>query len=161
MERHFPLLPTRFGAIRPAALADCARIVEMVGQLAAHHGDTPSLAQEDLVRDLFGERPWLSLIVAETSGALIGYAAMTGLIQLQFGMRGLDMHHLFVDAAFRRQGVGQGLVEACKIEARRLSCRYLAVGTHPDNHDAQAFYTSLGFTRRDAHPPRFSIRLDP
>lgn len=84
---------------------------------------------------------------------------MCGLIQLQFGARGMDMHHLFIDPAFRRQGVGRSLVDACKLEAASLSCRYLAVGTHPDNHEAQAFYASLGFERRDAHPPRFSVRL--
>jgi len=85
---------------------------------------------------------------------------MCGLIQLQFGARGMDMHHLFTEPDFRGRGVGRSLVYACKVEAKSLSCRYLAVGTHPNNHEAQAFYSSLGFERRDAHPPRFSIRLD-
>ncbi len=160
MERRFLPLPTSFGLIRRARPADSHRIVHMVGQLAAYHGDTPTLTHDDLLRDLFSEKPWISIVVAEIGGKPVGYAAMCGLIQLQFGARGMDMHHLFTDAAFRGQGVGRSLVEACKIEAVTLLCRYLAVGTHPDNHNAQAFYTSLGFERRDAHPPRFSIRLE-
>ena len=154
-------LPTTFGVIRSARPADSQRILQMIGQLAAHHGDTATLTHDDLSRDLFGEKPWISIVVAEMGDKLIGYAAMCGLIQLQFGARGMDMHHLFAEAAFRGLGVGRSLVEACKIEAITLSCRYLTVGTHPDNHEAQAFYMSLGFERRDAHPPRFSIKLEP
>lgn len=161
MEQPFLPLPTAFGVIRRACPADCQPIVQMVGQLAAHHGDTPTLTHDDLARDLFSEKPWISVIVAETGGRLIGYAAMCGLIQLQFGARGMDIHHLFTETTFRGQGVGRNLVEACKTEAGRLSCRYVTVGTHPDNHEAQAFYTSLGFERKDSHPPRFAIRLEP
>lgn len=160
MEQCFLPLPTSFGVIRHAHPADSHRIVQMTGQLAAHHGDTPTMTHEDLLRDLFSEKPWISVVVAEMGGQLIGYAAMCGLIKLQFGERGMDMHHLFIDSAFRGQGVGHSLVEACKIAAVTLSCRYLAVGTHPNNHEAQAFYRALGFERKDAHPPRFMIRLE-
>ncbi|KCZ92967.1 N-acetyltransferase [Hyphomonas johnsonii MHS-2] len=134
----------------------------MVGQLAANHGDTPPLTHDDLLRDLFSEKPWISIVVAEIGGKPVGYAAKCGLIQLQFGARGMDRHHLFTDTAFRGQGVDRSLVEACKIEAVTLLCRYVAVGTHPDNHDAQAFYTSLGFERRGAHPRAspFDLNLD-
>lgn len=161
MDRSFLHLRTKFGIIRHASPADGHRLVQMIGQLASHHDDTPSLTLDDLSRDLFCEKPWISVLVAEMGAELIGYAAMCGLIQLQFGARGMDMHHLYTEPAFRGQGVGRSLVDACKVEATSLSCRFLAVGTQPNNHEAQEFYLSLGFERRDAHPPRFSIRLDP
>ncbi|XDA96662.1 GNAT family N-acetyltransferase [Sulfitobacter sp. LCG007] len=160
MEQRSLPLHTGFGVVRRARRADHRRILEMVGQLAAHHGDVASLTPDDLRRDLAGKRPWISVVVAECGHRLIGYAAMYPVIQLQFGARGMEMHHLLAAAEFRGTGVGRSLVEGCRIEAISLSCRYLAVGTHPDNHRAQAFYTSLGFERRDAHPPRFSVRLD-
>ena len=158
-QRSLPL-HTSFGVVRRARPADNRRIIEMVGLLAAHHGDTATLTEDDLVRDVAGANPWISIVVADDGRRLVGYAAMCALVQLQFGARGMDMHHLFTAAEFRGTGVGRNLVEACKIEAISLSCRYLAVGTHPDNHEAQTFYTALGFERRDAHPPRFSIRLE-
>lgn len=154
-------LQTDFGTVRCARPADAERLVQMIEKLARHHGDTPAITADDLVRDVFGVNPWIHTLVAEAEGDLIGYAALCGLTQLQFGLRGMDLHHLFTEAAFRDRGVGHRLVEACKIKARSLSCSYLTVGTHPDNHRAQAFYASLGFERRDAHPPRFSIRLEP
>jgi GNAT superfamily N-acetyltransferase len=153
-------LQTRFGAVRPACLADHARIAEMVRELAAHHGDVATLTAEDLARDAAGDEPWVSIIVAESGDQLVGYAAMFPVIQLQFGARGMDIHHLFTAADHRGIGVGRSLVEACKIEAISLSCRYLAVGTHPENNAAQAFFTSLGFVRRHASATRFSTRLE-
>jgi len=160
MELPFLPLTTTFGMVRHARPSDSPQLVQMVKSLAEHHGDTSTLTHGDLKRDLFSDKPWISVIVADRGDKLLGYAAMCTLIQLQFGARGMDMHHLFTETAFRGQGVGRSLVEACKIDAISKSCRYLAVGTHPDNQEAQAFYLSLGFERRDAHPPRFSIRLD-
>ena len=69
----------------------------MIGRLAAHHGNAPALAPIDLARDLFDQKPWIFVLVAEAGDELIGYAAMCGLIQLHFGVRGMDMHHLFTD----------------------------------------------------------------
>lgn len=161
MKRNSLPLQTDFGTIRCADPADAGRIVQMVGMLARHHGDTPTLTVDDLARDAFGETPWIHVLVAEAGGELIGYAALCGLTRLQFGARGMDIHHLFTEAAYRGRGVGHSLVEACRIKAISLSCRHMTVGTHPDNHKAQAFYESLGFQRKDAHPPRFSIPLGP
>lgn len=160
MEQNTLFLKTSFGSVRDALPSETDTIVRMVGKLAAHHGDSAALTAEDFARDAFGERPWIYALVAEADGDLVGYAVLCGSIQLQFGVRGLDMHHLFTERQFRCLGVGTSLVKACKIKAKSLSCRYLTVGTHPDNKDAQAFYEALGFVRRDSHPPRFSLRLE-
>ncbi|MFN8680301.1 N-acetyltransferase family protein [Paracoccus sp. P2] len=159
MQKNHLSLQTGFGLVRCARQTDTERIVEMAGKLADHHGDTPTLTADDLIRDISGENPWLYVLVAEADGELVGYVALCRLIRLQFGLRGMDIHHLFTEAPFRGRGAGHGLVEASKITARALSCSYMTVGTHPDNHKAQAFYEALGFERKDAHPPRFSIQL--
>ncbi|MBQ2262383.1 MAG: GNAT family N-acetyltransferase [Loktanella sp.] len=159
MENHLLPLKTDFGLIREARPSDADRLLDMIGQLAAHHGDTPALSRDDLLRDAFGDAPWISILVAETKETLVGYAALCGRIQLHFGARGMDMHHLFTDPTHRGRGIGRGLVAACQIKAVSLSCRYMTVGTHPDNLTAQAFYVAAGFERQDASPPRFSMRL--
>lgn len=159
MQKNLLPLQTEFGLVRFARQTDAKRIVEMAGQLANHHGDMATLTVDDVIRDISGDNPWLHILVAEAGGELVGYAALCRLIRFQFGLRGMDMHHLFAETAFRGQGVGTSLVEASKTTARALSCSYMTVGTNPDNHKAQAFYEALGFGRKDAHPPRFSIQL--
>lgn len=147
--------------IRPATPADLAELLTMVHALARHHDDTPDVTEADLARDLFGAPPWLQVLVAEEGRRLAGYAALQSLSQLQFGRRGMDLHHLFVQPAARGLGLGRALVSASIAHATALGCRYLTVSTHPDNHAAQAFYLALGFAARSAGAPRFALALGP
>ncbi len=152
-------LQTKNGIVRDARESEAERIVQMVGQLADHHQDKASLKSNDLVRHAFGERPWIFLLVAESRGRLVGYAALYGLMQLQSGERGVDLHHLFVEPAFRGSGFGAALVEGCKLKGRELDCRFMKVGTDPENLEAQAFYRACGFQRQNSYPPRFVLGL--
>lgn len=133
----------------------------MAGKLAAHHRDTSALTAGDVIRDISGENLWLYILVTEADGGMVGHVALCRLIRVQFGVHGFDMHHPFTEPAFRGRGVGQGLMAASKI-SWRARCRggYMTVGTHPDNHKAQAFYEEPAFERKEnVHPPRFSIQL--
>ncbi len=155
-------LPLQFktGVIRDARESDVERIVQMVSQLADHHHDKASLNADDLVRDGFGEHPWVYVLVAEARGQLVGYAALYRLIQLQSANRGVDLHHLFVEPSFRGNGIGVALVEGCKLKGSELNCRFMKVGTDPENLEAQAFYRAIGFERQNSYPPRFVLGLD-
>ena len=147
--------------IRDAQPDDLPRLLSMIYALAKHHGDVADVSASALERDLFGAPPWVHALVAERDGQLVGYAALCPLAQLQMGLRGVDMHHLFVEKPFRGKGIGRHLIEGSKQKARALSCRYMMVGTHPDNSDAQAAYLACGFEQRHRTHPRFRIALDP
>jgi GNAT superfamily N-acetyltransferase len=160
VERKSLPLETTFGVIREARLSDAADIVEMVGMLSTHHGDTTTLTTDILVREAFGATPWIHLLVAEVQGQVAGYAAMFGLVRLHFGTRGFDLHHLFVKSDHRSHGIGVALIDACKIKAREHSGDYLLVSTTPDNLKAQAFYVVHGFERQQTYPPKFMLQVE-
>lgn len=145
--------------IRPVTENDLPDVLNMIRALARHHGDTPQLSLQDLSRDALGPAPWLTILVATQGAARIGYAALCPLIQLQFGARGMDMHHLFVGQCARGAGVGRALIIAAQEAARAQDCRYMTVGTHPDNAAAGAVYLASGFDRLPSPGPRFRIRL--
>ena len=144
---------------RAASVADLPEILIMIKALAAHHDDTAVLGLDALEAHAFSSQPWITLIVAEQRKNLIGYAGLTRMVQLQFDARGLDMHHLFVRKQHRGLGVGAALINACRTHATQLNCRFLTVGTHPDNHAAQEVYLASGFERRPQPGPRFSLKL--
>ena len=146
--------------IRDARRSDRARIVELVGAIAEHHGDVARLTEEQLARDAFSSAPWVYLLVAETAdGRIVGYAALCPLLHLQFGARSLDLHHLFVEPGFRRKGVGAVLIEGVKRKATALDCVQIYVGALLENTDAQAFYIAQGFEPRPSATPRFRLKL--
>ena len=145
--------------IRDANQTDLPQLKRMVQALAVHHNDIPQITLETLKRDIFGATPWIYVIVAEAEGKAVGYAALCPLIQLQMGLRGVDMHHLFVETGLRGQGIGKQLIAGAMQKARDLSCSQMCVGTHPDNLSAQAVYLACGFERRDSTHPKFRIAL--
>ncbi len=145
--------------IRAAVRSDAPRILSMIEVLAHHHNDIPSASLASVERDMFGDIPWVYTLVASIAGRAVGYAALCPLVQLQTGLRGIDMHHLFVDQRFRGAGIGRQLIQASIEKARNLSCSYLMVGTHPENSEAQAAYLACGFERRDGTHPRFRISV--
>jgi GNAT superfamily N-acetyltransferase len=144
---------------RQMTAADVPHILTMVHQLAAHHGDTAILTADILEKEATGPSPWVTVIVAEQGDAIAGYAALCPLTQLQFGLRGMDMHHLFVAQKDRRTGVGTALIRASIQTAQDFECSYLTVGTHPDNHLAGQVYLAAGFDPMPPPGPRFRIRF--
>lgn len=143
---------------RLATAADLPRVCQMAHALAEHHQDAPTLTLDMLRRDALGEVPWVRIIVACRGESVVGYAALCPLVQLHFGVRGMDMHHLFVAQEARGQGVGRALIMASLAQAKAEGCRYVGVGTHPDNHAAQQVYLNAGFESRPAGP-RFRIKI--
>lgn len=140
--------------ICPATPADLPRLLAMVHALAAHHGDPAACPIEALERDLFGARGFLTVLIADG-----GYTALHPVAQLHWGVRGIEMHHLFVTPERRGTGLGRALVAAAVAHARAEGAVSLSLGTHPDNHAARAFYTTIGFAPRDPGP-RLALRLD-
>ena len=146
---------------RPICPRDLPEVMHMIIELAQFHGDTANTDLDQLARDMCGPHPWFTVIVAEgRAGRLQGYAALIPLGQLQFGQRGMDMHHLFVRPEARQIGVGAALIDACALHCRTKGCAVMTVGTHPDNDAAATFYECRGFIRRSPSGPRFFISLD-
>ena len=147
--------------IRRATEADFPRLVEMITALAAFNDDQATVQLDDLRRDLFGPSPWLAVMVASINTSLIGYAALCPLARLQFGQRGIDIHHLFVEERYRGQGVGKKLITASIEEATRLGCAFVKIGTSPHNIIAQKAYLASGFEVEVARGPKYKMTLKP
>ncbi|OQP87264.1 GNAT family N-acetyltransferase [Rhizobium rhizosphaerae] len=141
--------------IRAAQATDLPALSDMIGELAAFHGDASAMSAEILERDLFGTAPWITAIVAEAEGRLIGYALLVPLYRAQEGRRGMDLHHLFVRTAHRGTGIGRHLVEAAREQARRRGCSFLSVSATTGNVQAHRFYESEDFLPRPVTGMRY------
>jgi len=145
---------------RPVQRADLVQLCEMITALAAHHGDDATLNIDKLHTDIFGALPWIHVSVACDGDNVVGYHALCPLIQLQYCLRGIDIHHLFVSPEHRRKGVGRLLINDAANRAKALGCGYLMVGTAPDNIAAQNTYLACRFVRTEHNPNRFNRSLN-
>jgi ribosomal protein S18 acetylase RimI-like enzyme len=102
------------------------------------------LSQADEPRNIarFLERnPGMSF-VAEDGGRMVG-AVLCG----SDGRRGF-LHHLAVDRAHRRSGVGRRLVERCVSALSAAGMRKCHIFVLADNVDGQRFWRSIGWEVR-------------
>lgn len=145
--------------IRPVAPQDLEALADMVRHLARFHGDSPTVTAASLARDCLGQAPWLHVLVAERSGALCGYAMLCPRARAQFGERGVELHHLYVQRDLRGQGVGRALVGAAQDLARGLGARFLTVAAEAENDAAARAYLALGFRESAVSGRRFRTDL--
>ena len=145
--------------IRRVAATDLSALAELIAELAAHHGDASAADPARLSKDVLGPEAWFRTLVADEGGALVGHVSLLRVGQLQFGVRGVDMHHLHVTHAARGRGFGRRLVKAAIAEARAMGAAFVVVGAAPDNVETHGFYESMGFERRTAGSVRFAMRL--
>ena len=141
---------------RIAEKMDLTFVLKMVHGLADHHVDDSTLILEQLEVEA---HDWHHLLVATIGEQVVAYASLMPVGQLQFGVRGMDMHHLFVDKKHRGVGVGRALINASLELSKQLSCKHMTVGTHPDNTAAGEVYLAAGFERLP-NAPRFRIGID-
>ena len=141
---------------RIAEKMDLPFVLKMVHGLADHHGDDSTVTLEQLEVEA---HDWHHLLVAILDEKVVAYASLMPVGQLQFGVRGMDMHHLFVDKKHRGVGVGRALINASLELSKQLSCKYMTVGTHPDNTAIAEVYLAAGFERLP-NAPRFRIGID-
>ncbi|EAR51212.1 hypothetical protein OG2516_14396 [Oceanicola granulosus HTCC2516] len=153
------LPPPRQLRVRPFAYADLPELDRMVHALAAHHGDAAGHSRDKLFADVTGAEPPLRVLIAEFEGRPRGYAALSVLLRLHCARHGMELHHLYVDAEARGQGVGRALLQASVVLARDAGASQLVVATHPDNPEAQAYYPAAGFELWPSRAPRFRLAL--
>ncbi|MCP8897067.1 GNAT family N-acetyltransferase [Shinella daejeonensis] len=131
--------------IRAARPGDLQQILDMIALHAECHGDTAKLSAADLDRDLFGPTPWVTALVAEAAGRLIGYALMVPMYRAAEGMRGMELHQIFVRADHRGHGIGHHIVARAREHARLSGCGYLSVSASTGNFQAHRFYEGMNF----------------
>lgn len=80
--------------------------------------------------------------VAEHEGGVVG-AVLCG----HDGRRG-QLYHMAVDASMRRSGVGRGLIDAATQALRACGVTRVNLLASCDNGEGNAFWASLGFSKR-------------
>lgn len=131
--------------IREASLADAAVLDEMVRELAAHENSLEHVyVDAGRWRHLLA-RPDVTVLIAESDGAAIGFTSTVRRLHLWSGGDLLALDDLYVRPEHRDKGVGGALMSAVARLAARDDISVIW-GVRLDNHSGQRFYARLGAT---------------
>jgi GNAT superfamily N-acetyltransferase len=132
--------------LRPASPADIAVLLDLVHALA-HYEKAPhevEMTVPMLHEALFGTQPLARAVLAETDGAVAGFALFFTSFSTWTGRAGLYLEDLFVRPEVRGRGIGRALLRHLAREAVRLGCARLEWSVLDWNRPAIDFYQSLG-----------------
>jgi GNAT superfamily N-acetyltransferase len=132
--------------IRTATVDDVAVILAFIKELAEYERLSDAVvATESSLRDtLFGERPAAEVLIASVDGSPAGFALFFHNYSTFLARRGLYLEDLYVQPAYRRQGVGRALLQRLAAIAVERECGRMEWSVLDWNQDAWRFYRSLG-----------------
>jgi len=110
-----PTLPPLHPAVRPARVADCARILELIMDLAVYEraGHEVKTTEDQLRTALFGPHPAAYALVAEPGrGTVVGFALYFLSFSTWQGVHGIYLEDLYVSPAHRGTGLGKALLQS-------------------------------------------------
>lgn len=137
--------------IRTAAIADLDQILAFIQQKAAFDGyQNDLIATAELLRNtLFGEVPCAEVAFAEINGTAIGFVLFAQMYSSFLAQPTLWIDDLFVQAPWRRQGVGTALVRYVAQIAQRRNCGRIEWTVATANDSGIEFYQQQGAQIRE------------
>lgn len=85
--------------------------------------------------------------IAFVGGKAAGYCSALIISSMCHGEDRADIEALFVREEYRRQGVGEALIQCLEDALIRLGVRHFHIVTGVDNADAQSLYARLGYAK--------------
>ncbi|WP_038168597.1 GNAT family N-acetyltransferase [Verrucomicrobium sp. BvORR106] len=138
--------------LRPATREDATDLLHLVEALAIFEKlDPPDpTAQARLIEDAFGSRPrfepWLAFVPGQA--APVAYAILLETYSSFLALPTLYIEDIFVDAAFRKQGIGGGLLRKAVELAAERGCGRVEWTALDWNVNAQRVYEEKLGARR-------------
>ena len=137
--------PVSDALIRPARASDAAPVTQMLGDLLRVLGE-PALeldATGRILADGFGPTPRFQALMAERSGAAVGYALFWPVYETDAGGRVLFLSDLLVVEDTRGGGIARDLMRAVARQAQAVGFRQMLWEVLEGNTQARAFYRKI------------------
>ena len=134
--------------LRPAQPRDVPAIVGLITELAEfeHLAHLLQITPETLSPHLFGERPVVESVVAETDGRIVGFALFFTNFSTFLAKPGLYLEDLYVQPACRGQGIGKALLSHLGALANARNYGRFEWSVLDWNENAIRFYEKMGAT---------------
>ncbi len=141
--------------IRPATLSDCAAISAIFNEALLNTTSVYAYEPESLEdrQRWFNEKQEAGypVLVDEQEGRVVGFATY-GPFRTRPAYRYTAEHSVYVDVAWRKQGIGAGLLLAIIDVAKRQGIKTLVGGIDSANTDSRRFHTQHGFIYQGTIP---------
>jgi ribosomal protein S18 acetylase RimI-like enzyme len=134
--------------IRQCLPEDLPAVVNLISQLAIVSGSSKEfqLPQfKQMLQEMQSQPDIYANYVYLSEGKITGFISVVFYRTFFHRVGTAQVNELVIDEAYRGKGIGQALMKAAELEARRRGMDELEVGTESENLAAQKFYRKYGF----------------
>ena len=137
--------------VREAAQEDVPLILSFIRELAEYEKLSREVVatEEDLRANLFGERRYAEVLIAEHDGAPAGFALFFHNFSTFLGKPGIYLEDLYVKPELRGAGIGRNLLAHLARLAKGRGCGRLEWWVLDWNEPSIGFYEKLGAVAMD------------
>ena len=137
--------------VREASEKDVPLILSFIRELAEYEklSDEVVATEERLRANLFGERPFAEVLVAERDGDPAGFALFFHNFSTFLGKPGIYLEDLYVKPEFRGAGIGKTLLAHLARLAKERGCGRLEWWVLDWNAPSIGFYEKIGAVAMD------------
>lgn len=137
--------------IRAATEGDVPLILSLIRELAEYEKLSHEVVatEEELRTNLFGERPFAEVLIADHDGDPAGFALFFHNFSTFLGKPGIYLEDLYVKPEFRGAGVGKRLLAHLARLAKERGCGRLEWWVLDWNEPSIGFYDSVGAVAMD------------
>lgn len=132
--------------IRETSEKDIPTILALIQELADYEklSHVVSANESDLKKNLFGEKRYAKVIIAEYDGVVAGQALFFYNFSTFKGKPGIYLEDLYVRPAFRKKGIGKALLSYLVELAKTEDCGRVEWVVLDWNKNAIDFYKNMG-----------------
>lgn len=132
--------------LRPATLADLSVLFDLIVALAEYEKLSSSVTGsiEALQEHLFGQKPYIEAIIAESAGQKVGFALFFPNYSTFLAKPGIYLEDLFVLPEFRGRGIGKAILKYLAQLALARNCGRFEWSVLDWNENALALYKNIG-----------------
>jgi GNAT superfamily N-acetyltransferase len=119
----------------------------MMKRLAAFHGDKSKASASFIAQHALGPRKSFHILVAVLKGSLVGFCAMVYAVDMVSAIKKTRVEYMFVDEAFRQQGIATALIQESMRIALKDGVRSFSITADPHNKLSNKAYGQTGLTQ--------------
>ena len=137
--------------VREASEGDVPLILSFIRELAEYERLSHEVVatEESLRENLFGERRYAEVLIAEHDGTPAGFALFFHNFSTFLGKPGIYLEDLYVKPEWRGAGIGKGLLVRLARLARERGCGRLEWWVLDWNEPSIGFYEKIGAVAMD------------
>jgi len=115
---------------------------------------------ENFIKERLENKESVIFVALANDGRPAGFTQLYPAISSVRAIKNWLLNDLYVDAAYRKQGIGEALIKTAMDFAAGEKARYLKLETAVDNYTAQSLYEGIGFEKQEADTAYFTYKIE-